>query len=138
MTTATDPTVIAFLVCDQVIQDGFTGKKSFIGVFDNMSAPSVPCICPELNVVVVLTGCRGTKKIILEMVVDTPTGEKVVLGLEGNLQSDDPLKMVDLIFKLRQFPFTDFGKYTLRGKAGDSKNVISHRPFRVTKIGGPI
>jgi hypothetical protein len=138
MMNATDPQVIAVLVCDQVIQDAYTGKKSFIGVFDNMMAPNVPCICPELNVVVVLTGCRGTKKIILEMVVDTDAGEKIVMGLEGNLQSDDPLKMVDLIFKLRQFPITDFGKYTLRVSAGDSKNVISHRPFRVTKLGGPI
>jgi hypothetical protein len=136
MPKATDPKVVAFLVCDQVIQDIRTGKKSYIGVFDNIFAPKVPCVHPQLNVVVILTGCRGKQNITLEMVFDAPEGENKIMELEGALQSEDPLAMHDLIFELRSFPFVQFGKYTLRVVSGDSKEIISYRHFRVAKQGG--
>lgn len=136
MTKATDPKLISFLVCDQVIQDTRTGKKSYVGVFDNINTPSVPCLHPELYVAIVLTNFRGKQNIILEMVFDASDGEKNILKLEGNFQSNDPLQMVDIVFDLKNLIFKGSGKYTLRIVSGDSGEIIASRPFTVTETGG--
>ena len=42
MADAPIPSVLAMLVCDQVIAEQGTSKKSLIGVFDNINAPAFP------------------------------------------------------------------------------------------------
>jgi len=134
MSKATDPKLVALLICDQVIQDARSGKKSFIGVFDNINAASVPCVRQELAIALVLTGCRGSQNIILEIVFDAPDGERKIIEIDGNLQSNDPLGMVDLIFELKGFALPNFGKYTIRIVLGDSREVIASRPFMVREV----
>ena len=131
MSKTIDPQLVAFLLCDQVIQDVRTNKKSFVGVFDAIWADKVPFVRQELYVAVVLTGCHGEQRIILEIAFDDKDGEKSVMKLQGRLNSKDPLGMVDLIFELRQFTFPNYGKYTLRLISGDSGKTIGYRPFRI-------
>jgi len=132
MPKSIDPKLVAFLLCDQVIQDVRTNKKSFVGVFDAILAEGIPVARPELYVAVVLTECRGEQNIILEISYNDEAEEKSIMKLEAKLNSQDPLGMVDLIFELRKLVFPHYGKYTLRLISGDSGNTIGYRPFRIT------
>jgi hypothetical protein len=131
MVKSIDPQLVAFLICDQVIQDARSGKKSFISVFDVIWANKVPCVHPQLAIVAVLTGCHGEQNINLEITFDDKDGEKDILKINGLLKSEDPLGMVDLIFELRNIKFENYGKYTLRLIAGDSGKTIGYRPLRI-------
>jgi hypothetical protein len=42
MPNESTPNVLAMLVCDQIIQEQGTNKKSLFGVFDNITAPVFP------------------------------------------------------------------------------------------------
>ena len=54
------PTVQALLVCDAVIVDSLTGKKSLIGIFTHLWARSFPCQHPQMGVYFCLTDAQGT------------------------------------------------------------------------------
>ncbi len=53
------PVLKAFLVCDQVIQDAQTGKKSLIGVFHELKASRFPAMHPALWIYANLTDAHG-------------------------------------------------------------------------------
>jgi hypothetical protein len=42
MEDAPIPSVLAMLICDQVIAEQGSGKKSLLGIFDNINAPGFP------------------------------------------------------------------------------------------------
>ena len=53
------PEVLAMIICDTVIEDVESGKKSLIGLFDHVNTSRLPSIVNELNVFVSLTDGRG-------------------------------------------------------------------------------
>ena len=53
------PSVVAMLVCDQVISEQGTNKKSLIGVFDNFYSLVFPAALPRIAVYVKLADAQG-------------------------------------------------------------------------------
>jgi hypothetical protein len=58
MPNESTPNVLAMLVCDQVIQEQGTNKKSLLGIFDNINSPAYPTQL-RLAVYVKLSDARG-------------------------------------------------------------------------------
>src|ERR1035441_8953551 len=67
MADAPIPSVLAMLVCDQVIGEQGTGKKSLIGIFDNLHAPGFPTQT-RLAVYVKLADAQGNYKFRIRLV----------------------------------------------------------------------
>ena len=53
------PSIHAFLVCDTIIIDSLTGKKSIIGAFTHLWAKTFPCQHPQVGVYFSLTDAEG-------------------------------------------------------------------------------
>jgi len=53
------PSIQAFLVCDSVIIDSITGKKSIIGAFTHLWASQFPCQHQQMGVYFCLTDAEG-------------------------------------------------------------------------------
>ena len=53
------PIIHAFLVCDTIIIDSLTGKKSLIGAFTHLWAKTFPCHHPQIGVYFSLTDAEG-------------------------------------------------------------------------------
>ena len=49
------PQVLAMVICDTVIDDRISGKKSLIGLFDAIATTHLPCTVNELYVFLALT-----------------------------------------------------------------------------------
>ena len=62
------PCVQAFLVCDTIIVDQLTGKKSLIGTFTHLWAPRFPCQHPQMGVYFCFTDAEGTYEFELRLV----------------------------------------------------------------------
>jgi len=62
------PIVQAFLVCDSVILDSFTRKKSIIGTFTHLWAARFPCQHPQMGVYFCLTDAEGPYAFELHLV----------------------------------------------------------------------
>lgn len=62
------PVIHAILVCDKVISEEGTRKKSLIGVFDTINYTQLPFAVPELWVYVNLSDVLGEYSIRIELV----------------------------------------------------------------------
>lgn len=127
------PNVKAMLLCDQIITELGTHKKSLIGVFEHILTSSFPCHHYALSVYVKFTEAKGRYRFRLEL-VDLLTGQAIGRGEAPELSYDDPLGTYELAFNLGQLTFSHEGKYEFRLSANDE--LMAQKEFHVKKIGG--
>ena len=104
------PKLNAMLVCDQIIVDATTGKKSLIGVFEDILAPKFPVRHPSLTVYINMTDANGEYEFRLEL-VDLSTGEVLGCGTMGPHRMDGRLKTHEVGIGLNGLVFERPGKY---------------------------
>jgi hypothetical protein len=107
------PSLQAFLVCDQVIEDKANGKKSIIGTFTHIFSESFPCLHPQLGVYFCITDAEGAYDFTLELIyldADQLIGKGVVPGIKINNRLD----IVDFGLMLPQIVFQGPGRYEFR------------------------
>jgi Family of unknown function (DUF6941) len=109
MSEPTVPTVLALLLCDQVIIDAQTNKKSLIGVFENLNSFTYPTTI-KLAVYTRLRDAQGTYNFTVRVV--SLKDESVVTNIElSGVKVTDPLHSVDLAFNMMGLQFRETGKY---------------------------
>ena len=67
MPDAPIPSVVAMLVCDQVITEIGTGKKSLIGIFENVNSPVFPTQI-RIGIYAKLVDAQGDYDILIRLV----------------------------------------------------------------------
>lgn len=103
------PEVLAMIICDTVIEDAESGKKSLIGIFDEVHTTSLPSLINELNVFVSLTDGHGSPGAELRCV--NAATEDELFRTTGEIEFPDPLTVVDLHFRFQGCEFPDEGEY---------------------------
>ena len=114
MVKSTKPIVNAMLICDKVITELGTNKKSLIGIFENINAFKFPCIHPFLTVYIKLTEANGKYNFRLELIDllnDTCIGKGEI---PKEIVINNPLSTHDLVFNLSSLKFFHPGKYEFR------------------------
>lgn len=106
------PMGLAFCVCDMVIEDRTTHKKSLIGLFDRISSRNFPCVHPEMTVYVSLTSGHGTYP--CECECRHTDGETLAFRATGTVTMKDPTQVADLVFRMRGVRFAKPGTYWLQ------------------------
>lgn len=100
MPTPPLPVVKAFLVCDQVIHDAQTGKKSLIGLFHEIKAARFPTVRQELWIYANLTDAHGPYTFQIR-IVDVETGTILGSGEPPSITIADPRMTTELSAQLR-------------------------------------
>jgi hypothetical protein len=125
------PRVNAMLICDKVITEVGTNKKSLIGIFENINAYNFPCTHPFLSVYIKLTDARGEYRFSLEL-VDLETDSVIGKGqIPKAIKIEDPLATKDLVFNLASLKFKHPGKYEFRIYANE--RIFGQKTFLVKK-----
>ena len=129
------PIVNAMLICDKVITEVGTNKKSLIGVFENISALKFPCIHHFLSVYIKLTDANGKYIFRLEL-IDLENNKIIGKGeIPKEVAITNPLAIHDLVFNLAGLKFERPGKYEFRIYANEE--VFGQKAFLVRKIDKP-
>lgn len=126
------PLPLAMLICDSIIDDRKTGKKSIIGMFNNINSDKVPCVHHRLNVFLSLTEGIGEYDGKLRCV--SVADEKTVFQMEAPLRFQNPHQVLDFNFELNGLKFPEYGEYRFEFLCGEIP-VIS-RKFTVSKTPG--
>ncbi len=121
------PEALAFIICDTVIDDKATNKKSLIGLFNNIYANNFPCSHPVINIFLSLTKGHGDYECSLLCVKDDES-QKIV-QLSGPLKFNNPLSVVEAKFEIRGMVLPEPGIYRFDFLCGDVP-VVS-RKFKV-------
>ena len=102
---------LALVMCDAIIEDKLTGKKTLVGLFDRVQAAKLPCIHPAVNLYVSLTGGRGEYP--CEAVCRHTDNQTIAFSTKGRVTLTDPRQVVDLVFRLNGVRFPKPGTYWL-------------------------
>ena len=124
------PQVLAMVICDMVIDDRISGKKSLIGLFDAIAATEFPCQINELHVFVALTEGYGTRTAKLRCV--KAANDEELFSTTQEIQFPDPLAVVELVLGFCGCEFPDAGEYRFQLYAEET--LLCERKFHVSPL----
>ncbi len=103
------PSVLAILLCDRIITEAGTNKKTLVGVFRTLRAAKIP-ISRQMGFYARLTDAEGKYKFRVEIV--RLNDNQAIGRIEtGELESTDRLAPVELAMNLPPVPFNQPGRY---------------------------
>jgi hypothetical protein len=105
------PIGLALILCDMVIQDKETHKRSLIGMFDRLYAAQFPCIHPAMYVYVSATSGKGDYDTAI-VCRHQASGQRV-LAINGKIRFADPLQVVEVVCQIQRPKFDEPGEYWL-------------------------
>ena len=124
------------LVCDQVITEQGTNKKSLIGIFERIGAPTFPMVLARISVYVKVVDAIGKYKFKLRLV--TLKDEKLVAEIDIDAEIKDSRYGSEFALNMGNLPLPEPGKYEFQLYAGD---IYLHRvtmeAIQVQMQGGP-
>lgn len=125
------PSVVSLIVCDQILDDRLSNKKSAIGLFNTIIVSSLPVRVPPVSVMAAVTSIHGRTNLELRLVRDAD--DEVLLSTSGEIEAGSPLATVDLIFTLQNIQFPTAGQYAFELWAGADllgrrKLQLVHKP----------
>jgi hypothetical protein len=121
------PTLVSLLICDQVIDDRFTNKKSAIGLFNRVVVPAVPAKIHRVVVLASLTEITGRTPLELRLVRDADNS--VLFRTHGRVEAPNPLATVDLLFNMQGVRIDEAGQYAF--ELLSSGELLGRRRFQV-------
>ena len=100
---------LSMVRCDTVIEDKRTGKKSLVGLFNNITVAKAPCTHPRLNVFISLTEGNGDYVGRLRCIKEGD--EQEIFAMEGQVRFSNPRQILEYNFEIIGMAFPDFGNY---------------------------
>ena len=124
---ASRPSVKAILICDQVIHEMGTNKKSLIGIFEQIHAAKFPLRYPKISVYVNMTDAHG--KYSLELRLLDPEGKQLGSGKTPEVEIDSPLRTCEFALQIQNLRFQMEGKHEFQIFAND--DLLATKSFGV-------
>src|SRR5688572_18248039 len=100
------PIPLAMLICDSVIEDKGSGKKSLIGLFNSITASQAPCTHGPLDVFLALTDGNGEYPVLLRCIrSDT---EAPLIELPGKIKFLNPQGVLEIHYHIGAITMPEF------------------------------
>jgi len=113
MTDIPKPSVQAFLVCDQVIEDSLTKKKSLIGIFTHLQTVSFPFHHQHMGLYFCLTDAEGLYHFDIDLIY-LNSEQLVCRATLPNIEIGDRLQISDFGINIPFLIFPAPGRYEFR------------------------
>jgi len=105
------------LVCDQVISEEGTGKKSLIGVFQNINSAAFP-VPTRLAIYAKLVDASGHYNLLIRLV--NLKDESLVGEIKGELKAADPTSIAEFGMNIVGIVLPEPGKYEFQLYVNDA------------------
>lgn len=125
--TAAAPSLVSLLLCDQVIDDRLSNKKSAIGIFNTIVVARVPTSINQVAILASLTEIAGRAELEVRLVRDSD--DEVVFSGRGMVEAPNPLAVVDLLFAMQGVRIPEPGQYAFELLSGAA--LLGRRRFQV-------
>jgi len=135
MTDVPKPSVQAFLVCDCVIEDSLTKKKSLIGLFTHLQAMAFPFQHQQLGLYFCMTDAEGTYHFDIDLVYIN-TDQLVCRASLPNIVIGDRLQISDFGINIPALGFPAPGRYEFRLRMDG--RMIAQKDFNVIQVSPPL
>lgn len=134
MTDSPTPSIQAFLVCDSVIEDSLTKKKSLIGLFTHLQAMTFPFQHHQLGLYFCMTDAEGTYHFAIDL-MHVNTDQLVCRASLPDIVIGDRLQIADFGINVPALLFPSPGRYEFRLRVNG--RVIAQKDFSVIQVTPP-
>ena len=134
MTDVSPPSVQAFLVCDCVIEDSLTKKKSLIGLFTHLQSVTFPFQHHQLGLYFCMTDAEGTYRVEIDLMF-VNTDQLVCRASLPDIVSGDRLQISDFGINIPALLFPAPGRYEFRLRMNG--RMIAQKDFHVIQVPAP-
>lgn len=124
------PTGIALCICEAVITEAITNKRTLVGMFNSFGSVSFPAVMPKLCVFVSVTGGKGAVQSVVRCVHEE-SGDKV-FEVHGTINFQDPNQVAEANFEFHNLPFLKPGLHCVELLCEDE--LILQRRMQVVQI----
>ncbi len=128
------PSVQAFLVCDQVIEDSLTKKKSLIGIFTHLQTASFPFQHQHMGLYFCLTDAEGLYHFDIDLIY-LNSEQLVCRATLPNIEISDRLQISDFGINIPLLILPAPGRYEFRLLM--EGQLIAQKDFNVMSIPDP-
>jgi uncharacterized protein DUF6941 len=104
------PSVLAILLCDWIIVEQGTEKKTLVGLFNNLNASAFPT-GQRVGFYARLTDLEGDYRFQIRIVRLVEESEEVMGGAEAPFRADDRLAILEMAVNLPFVPLVAPGSY---------------------------
>ena len=134
MTEISPPSVQAFLVCDCVIEDSLTKKKSLIGLFTHLQSVAFPFQHHQLGLYFCITDAEGTYHVEIDLMF-VNTDQLVCRASLPDIAIGDRLQISDFGINIPALLFPAPGRYEFRLRMNG--RMIAQKDFHVVQVSAP-
>lgn len=127
------PVVKAFLVCDTIIHDAQTNKRSLIGVFHDLGSTQFPAVHPNLWIYANLTDAKGKYEFEFRL-LDVTRNTLVGGAKPPPIEIGDPRQTAEFSAQLRNLTLPAAGVYEFHLLA--NHELIATKAIRVVHVDG--
>ncbi len=128
------PSVQAFLVCDQVIEDSLTKKKSLIGIFTHLQTATFPFHHQHMGLYFCLTDAEGLYRFDIDLIY-LNSEQLVCRATLPNIEISDRLQISDFGINIPLLILPAPGRYEFRLLM--EGQLIAQKDFNVISIPNP-
>ena len=132
MSTSKKPLVNAMLICDKVIAEEGTGKKSLIGIFEGIGSKAFPFTHNFLSLYIKLTDAQGSHNFSLNLVDLDDSSIIARAEMPNAVDIPSPLNFHELIFNFGGLRFKHPGKYEFQ--IFSNNEIFGLKTFLVDQI----
>ena len=124
------PLATSILLCDHIIVEAGTNKKSLIGCFTGIGSSAFPYLLDQFTIFILLSGAIGKLecKVQVKHLNNEKDGE-IMVELTGTADFRNPNEPIELAFEFKKFLFKQPGTYSVSFLCDDS--LIAERRFSV-------
>jgi uncharacterized protein YegP (UPF0339 family) len=128
------PVLDGILLCDQIIEDRLTGKRTLVGIFEEIVAPKFPCIHPSLWIYSAVSDAEGEYEFELRL-LDGESLSLIGLSRTGKIRIANRLQRTQIQIRMDGLPLAKGGQYVFQILANGE--LIAEKPFYARELQRP-
>lgn len=103
------PSVQAILLCEKIIEEAVTGKKSLVNIFTGINSLGLPVIM-SMGLYARMIDGEGNYEFKIDL-VHLPTDRKIGTIVMPSIHATDRLRAMEVVIHIPRIEFPEFGKY---------------------------
>lgn len=128
---APKPALKSLVLCDVIIQEAGTNKKSLVGIFHDITAATFPCFHPMMGLYANLADAAGEYHFEVRL-VHLGTGEQIGRSPLPPVTVRDRLEPTEICVQIPMLKFPSAGKYEVQLHANGE--LVGSRDFTVHQV----
>ena len=133
MKVLSKPCGLAIILCDDIIEDKHSGKKSLIGIFNEIYSFHFPAKRQKIAIFVSLMGGNGEYEAVLKM---RDPENKVIFSGGGKISITHPFQVADMLFTVYNMAFMKTGRHVIEFYCNEE--LVFERHFMLHQLKGEI